>query len=82
MTASTERQPDAVPLWSASLESDLVLQGDNLEIVRAFADGSFTLIYLDPPFNTGRVQERAVESARLARGDGGSADVRRGFHGR
>ncbi|WP_194398706.1 DNA-methyltransferase [Microbacterium atlanticum] len=40
--------------------------GDNLEVIRDFADGSFTLIYLDPPFNTGRPQERAVEVARAS----------------
>jgi DNA modification methylase len=39
-------------------------EGDNLEVIRGFADGSFTLIYLDPPFNTGRTQERALETAR------------------
>ncbi len=38
--------------------------GDNLEVLRGFADGAFTLIYLDPPFNTGRTRERAVETAR------------------
>ncbi|MBD3940608.1 site-specific DNA-methyltransferase [Microbacterium sp. NEAU-LLC] len=38
--------------------------GDNLDVIRALPDGSFTLIYLDPPFNTGRPQERAVETAR------------------
>lgn len=38
-------------------------QGDNLEIASRFADGAFTLVYLDPPFNTGRSQTRAVESA-------------------
>nr|WP_235008127.1 site-specific DNA-methyltransferase [Microbacterium timonense] len=38
--------------------------GDNLEVVRGLPDGAFTLIYLDPPFNTGRVQERALETAR------------------
>ncbi len=38
--------------------------GDNLEVIRTFPDASFTLIYLDPPFNTGRVQERALETAR------------------
>ncbi|HEX5858018.1 MAG TPA: site-specific DNA-methyltransferase [Microbacterium sp.] len=32
-----------------------------------FADGSFTLIYLDPPFNTGRVQGRQVETALSVR---------------
>ena len=39
-------------------------EGDNLEIIRGFADESFTLIYLDPPFNTGRPQAKAVETAR------------------
>ncbi|MCC2031645.1 DNA-methyltransferase [Microbacterium allomyrinae] len=39
-------------------------EGDNLEVIRGFADGSFTLIYLDPPFNTGRVQGKAVETAK------------------
>ncbi|GAA5206200.1 DNA-methyltransferase [Microbacterium kyungheense] len=38
--------------------------GDNLDVIRSLADASFTLIYLDPPFNTGRPQERAVETAR------------------
>lgn len=38
--------------------------GDNLEVIRRLPDASFTLIYLDPPFNTGRVQERALETAR------------------
>ncbi|WP_236007388.1 DNA-methyltransferase, partial [Clavibacter zhangzhiyongii] len=32
--------------------------GENLEAVRALPDGAFQLIYLDPPFNTGRTQER------------------------
>lgn len=40
-------------------------EGDNLEVIRGFADASFTLVYLDPPFNTGRTQERAVEVARV-----------------
>ena len=39
-------------------------QGDNLEVIRALPDASFTLIYLDPPFNTGRPQERSIETAR------------------
>jgi DNA modification methylase len=37
--------------------------GDNLEIARRLPDASFALVYLDPPFNTGRTQERAIESA-------------------
>lgn len=40
--------------------------GDNLEVIRGFPDGSFTLVYLDPPFNTGRTQGRSVETARSA----------------
>ncbi|WP_412929594.1 DNA-methyltransferase [Microbacterium jepli] len=40
--------------------------GDNLEVARTLPDASFTLIYLDPPFNTGRVRERAIETARAA----------------
>jgi site-specific DNA-methyltransferase (adenine-specific) len=39
-------------------------EGDNLEVIRGFADGSFTLVYLDPPFNTGRTQAKALEVAR------------------
>ena len=38
--------------------------GDNLDVIRTLPDASFALIYLDPPFNTGRPQERAVETAR------------------
>lgn len=41
-------------------------QGDNLDVIAGFADASFTLIYLDPPFNTGRTQTRTVETARSA----------------
>ncbi|MFE1646883.1 DNA-methyltransferase [Microbacterium sp. P01] len=38
--------------------------GDNLAVAAGLSDGAFTLIYLDPPFNTGRPQEKAVETAR------------------
>lgn len=41
-----------------------IYEGDNLEIVRSFPDASFTLVYLDPPFNTGRAQSKSVETAR------------------
>lgn len=37
--------------------------GDNLDVAAGLPDASFTLIYLDPPFNTGRVQGRALETA-------------------
>lgn len=47
----------AEPLWRAD-GPDLVVHGDNLETMRRFPAGSFQLVYLDPPFNTGKVQRR------------------------
>ncbi|WJL96681.1 site-specific DNA-methyltransferase [Microbacterium sp. ET2] len=55
----TSASPPAAPRGSVTVH-----HGDNLEVTRTFADGSFTLIYLDPPFNTGRMRERSVERAR------------------
>ncbi|GAB2707079.1 hypothetical protein GCM10027071_22490 [Microbacterium marinum] len=43
--------------------------GDNLDVARRLPDASFALVYLDPPFNTGRTQERAIESATRAASD-------------
>jgi DNA modification methylase len=57
-------------------------RGDNLDVAAGFADGSFALIYLDPPFNTGRVQGRALETAQSSGAAATGAIVRRGFHGR
>ncbi|XKF89727.1 site-specific DNA-methyltransferase [Microbacterium lacus] len=37
--------------------------GDNLVVAQSLPDASFTLIYLDPPFNTGRVQGKQIETA-------------------
>lgn len=54
-----------------------VYRGDNLKVLRPFTDGAFDLIYIDPPFNTGRVQRRSRVRTR--------ADVdgsRTGFGGR
>jgi site-specific DNA-methyltransferase (adenine-specific) len=57
--------------------ADLVLLGDNLELLPAFADESFQLVYADPPFNTGRERRRrTLETVRSADGD------RTGFQGR
>jgi DNA modification methylase len=33
--------------------ADLVLLGDNLDVLPRFEDESFHLVYADPPFNTG-----------------------------
>ena len=37
--------------------SEEILLGDNLELLPRFADGSFQLIYIDPPFNSNRNYE-------------------------
>jgi len=41
-----------------------VIEGDNLTVAATLPSASFTLVYLDPPFNTGRVRERQVVTAR------------------
>lgn len=41
---------------------NLLVHGDNLELARALPDETFRLVYLDPPFNTGRAQARATVS--------------------
>ncbi len=44
--------------------------GDNLPILRSFAAESFELVYIDPPFNTGRRQRRErLRTVRDAAGD-------------
>ncbi|QNA93644.1 MULTISPECIES: site-specific DNA-methyltransferase [unclassified Microbacterium] len=43
-----------------------IIEGDNLAVAATLPSGSFTLVYLDPPFNTGRTQERQVVTARRA----------------
>ena len=60
----------AHPLWNAD-GPDLVITGDNLEVLPQLPDGAFTLVYLDPPFNTGRSQKRArTSNVRSATGTG------------
>ncbi|WP_217180838.1 site-specific DNA-methyltransferase [Streptomyces sp. AC495_CC817] len=44
-----------------------VIEGDNLAVAATLPSGSFTLAYLDPPFNTGRARERQVVTARRLR---------------
>jgi len=36
----------------------LIILGDNLDVLRRLPDGFARLIYIDPPFNTGKVQSR------------------------
>ena len=44
--------------------------GDNLDFLRRLPDGSVSLVYVDPPFNTGRQQKRrTLRTSRDAAGD-------------
>nr|WP_310503236.1 site-specific DNA-methyltransferase [Microbacterium sp. AK031] len=43
-----------------------IVLGDNLVVAQTLPSASFTLVYLDPPFNTGRAQNRQVVTARRA----------------
>ena len=59
------------------LRHDQILLGDNLELMRRLATESFALVYVDPPFNTGKLQTRkTLSTARSTDGD------RVGFQGR
>jgi site-specific DNA-methyltransferase (adenine-specific) len=62
---------------AAALRDDLILLGDNLDLLPRFADETFQLVYTDPPFNTGRLQRRRTLAA-VADADGDRA----GFGGR
>ncbi len=57
--------------------ADEILLGDCLEILPRFADGSFQMIHIDPPFNTGR--ERTRKTLRAVPDERGD---RTGFQGR
>jgi site-specific DNA-methyltransferase (adenine-specific) len=53
-----------------------IVQGDNLELLKRLPDAMFQVVYLDPPFNTGRRQER--RSLKTVRAESGT---RIGFGG-
>ena len=53
-----------------------IILGDNLEALRELPDGIASLVYIDPPFNTGKVQTRTrIKTFRDSEGD------RTGFKG-
>jgi site-specific DNA-methyltransferase (adenine-specific) len=47
-----------------SLDDDLVIQADNAEVLPRLEGEAFDLIYIDPPFNTGRAQARTRISVK------------------
>jgi site-specific DNA-methyltransferase (adenine-specific) len=64
-------------MTSSKLIPNSIHFGDNLEILKKLPSESFSLIYLDPPFNTGKVQKRS--SIKTTRSETGS---RMGFAGK
>lgn len=56
-----------------------MVAGDNLPVLRGLPDASFQLIYIDPPFNTGKVQSR--QSLKTVRTDAPITGSRVGFQG-
>jgi len=44
-------------------DTNRIFLGDNLAILRSFPAASVQLIYVDPPFNTGRTQERRTRKS-------------------
>lgn len=56
------------PYWDSAGPS-VVVEGDNLEVLQTLPSEAFRLIYIDPPFNTGRMQQRqSVKTVRSASG--------------
>jgi site-specific DNA-methyltransferase (adenine-specific) len=62
---------------AVALDDDLIIAGDNLPVLERLPEGAFDLIYVDPPFNTGRAQTRRSLTATA---DAGASRV--GFGGR
>ncbi len=50
------------------MSANQVLFGDNLQHLKKLPDGSFQLIYIDPPFNTGREQVRTTRKSQRSEG--------------
>jgi site-specific DNA-methyltransferase (adenine-specific) len=59
------------------LDDDLIVHGDNADVLPRLPEATFDLIYVDPPFNTGRAQARRTVTVREDP-DGGQV----GFGGR
>jgi site-specific DNA-methyltransferase (adenine-specific) len=47
-----------------TVQKNTVYLGDNLAVLKSIATESIDLIYIDPPFNTGREQQRSKETTK------------------
>ena len=77
------RAASGLPWWARRAANDTlgpvkrIVQGDNLEVLPTLPRGFARLIYIDPPFNTGREQSRDRMQVKAA-----PAGERTGFAGR
>ncbi|MEJ3405343.1 site-specific DNA-methyltransferase [Rathayibacter sp. YIM 133350] len=79
--APAQSTPSAASPASAPTATGRVIHANNLEVLPTLDDGAFTLIYLDPPFNTGRAQARqAMTHVRTDAAPGASGTIS-GFKG-
>jgi site-specific DNA-methyltransferase (adenine-specific) len=62
---------------AVALSDDLLIEGDSADVLARLPAGAFDMIYVDPPFNTGRAQRH--ERLRMVADAGGD---RAGFAGR
>jgi site-specific DNA-methyltransferase (adenine-specific) len=62
---------------TVALGDDLLIEGDNARVLPRLPAGAFDMVYIDPPFNTGRTQRRST--LRVVRDEAGD---RTGFQGR
>ena len=69
---------DGVRVLDGDASSDWVVEGDCAAVLPALPDSAFQLVYIDPPFNTGKVQRR--RTLRTVRAEHGGDRV--GFGGR
>ena len=67
-----------LPGGPIALVDDLLVQGDSADVLPRLPTGGFDLVYIDPPFNTGRSQTRRTLATEHAPGGGD----RTGFGGR
>jgi site-specific DNA-methyltransferase (adenine-specific) len=51
--------------WLREGERGVVVHGDNAAVLPQIPDASVDLVYIDPPFNTGRTQSRPLLRTRL-----------------
>jgi site-specific DNA-methyltransferase (adenine-specific) len=66
------RDPDRP--GALALDEDLVVAGDNLAVLPGLPAGHFDLIYVDPPFNTGKRRRRLGPDGAERAYDDASAD--------